>query len=115
MVGYGGGAFVMTMLDRSGITEPNDCGDGLGAALPKVTCSAISTNPTGGPGAGADGGAGGSDPNGAVPDGSKVPFASACLCVLGPDRGIPREGPRLALFLSVPALLLARRALRRRR
>ena len=115
MVGYGGGAFVMTMLDRSGITEPNDCGDGKGAALPKVTCSAISTNPTGGPGAGGDGGAGGSDPNGAVPDGSKVPFASACLCVLGPDRGVPREVPGLALFLSVPALLIARRVLRRRR
>jgi hypothetical protein len=112
MVGYGGGAFAITMLDRSGITEPNDCGDGKGAALPKVTCSAISTNPTGGPGSGADGGAG-SDPNGAVPDGSKVPFAPACLCVLGPDRAIPPWG--VALFLSVPALLFARRVLRRRR
>ena len=113
MVGYGGGAFAITMLDRSGSPEAHDCGDGKGAALPKVTCSAISTNPMGGPGGGADGGASSGDPNGAVPDGSKVPFAPACLCVLGPDRGIPPWG--MALFLSVPALLLARRVLRRRR
>ena len=113
MVGYGGGAFAITMLDRSGITEANDRGDGKGAALPKVSCSAISTNPTGGPGSGGDGGVGGTDPNGAVPDGSQIPFAPACLCVLGPDRGLSPWG--LALFLSVPALLLARRAVRRRR
>jgi GH15 family glucan-1,4-alpha-glucosidase len=111
MVGYGGGAFVLTVLDRSGISEANDCGDGKGATLPKITCSAVSTNP-GGPGTDADGGAG-AGPNGGVPDASQVPFVSACLCVLGPDRGIPPYG--LALFLSVPVLLLARRGLRRRR
>ncbi len=113
MVGYGGGAFVITMLDRAGITEANDCGDGKGASLPKVSCSAISTNPMGGPGAGGGDGGAGSDPNGAVPDGSKIPFAPACLCVIGPDRGLSPWG--LSLFLSVPALLLARRVLRRRR
>lgn len=110
MVGYGGGAFVITMLDRSGISEPNDCGDGKGATLPKITCSSVSTNPTG-PGGDADGGAG-AGPNGGVPDGSQVPFVGACLCVLGPDRGIPPWG--LALFLSAPVLLFARRVRRRR-
>ena len=111
MVGYGGGAFAITMLDRSGVTEPNDCGDGKGAVLPKVTCSAISTNPGGPGGPGAEGGAGAGP--GGVPDGSQVPFVAACLCALGPDRGIPPVG--LALFLSAPVLLLARRLSRYRR
>jgi GH15 family glucan-1,4-alpha-glucosidase len=111
MVGYGGGAFPMTMLDRSGVAEPDDCGDGKVQTLPVVSCAAISTNP-GGPGTDADGGAN-AGPGSGVPDGSQVPFVSACLCVLGPDRGIPPYG--LALFLSIPALLLARRGLARAR
>ena len=112
MVGYGGGAFPMTMLDRSGVAEPDDCGDGKGQVLPVVSCSAISTNPGGPGGTDADGGAG-AGPGSGVPDGSQVPFVSACLCVLGPDRGIPPYG--LAVFLAIPVLLLARRGLTRAR
>jgi GH15 family glucan-1,4-alpha-glucosidase len=110
MVGYGGGAYIMTMLDRSGVVEPNDCGDGKGAVLAKLDCGGISTNPTGGPG-GADGGANGA--NDGVPDASSVPYLPACLCVLGPDRPIPPAG--LALVLGAPALLFARRVRRRLR
>ena len=111
MVGYGGGAFAITVLDRSGISEPNDCGDGKGAALPKLDCGGVSVDPgPGGPGA--DGGPG-SGKNG-VPDGSQVPFVGACLCnLIVTDRGIPPLA--IVMFLSAPALLLARRARRRRR
>lgn len=38
MVGYGGGAYIMTMLDRAGIIEGNDCGDGNGVTQPSVLC-----------------------------------------------------------------------------
>ena len=111
MVGYGGGAFVMTMLDRSGIGEVDDCGDGKGAVLPKVDCGGVSTNPGGPGGPGADGGAG--TGNGGVPDGSQVPFVSACLCnLIVTDRGVPPLA--IAMFLAMPALLVARRLRRRR-
>ena len=110
MVGYGGGAYAMTMLDRSGIGEPNDCGDGKGATLPKLDCRGISTNPSGTGGPGADGGPGG---NNGVPDASQVPFVAACLCnLIVTDRGIPPLA--IAMFLAAPALLLARRSRRRR-
>jgi GH15 family glucan-1,4-alpha-glucosidase len=112
MVGYGGGAFVMTMLDRAGISEPNDCGDGKGATLPKLDCGGISTNPGGPGGPGGDGGAGAGP--GGVPDGSQVPFVGACLCnLIATDRGIPPLG--ILLFIAAPALLLARRVKRRPR
>jgi hypothetical protein len=105
MVGYGGGAFIITMLDRSGLIEPNDCGDGKGVTLPKVDCSTISTQPgngsSGGPGGGGDGGAGG------VPDASEIPFVNACLCKLGPNGGIPPL-TLVALVLG-PVVLYVRR------
>ncbi len=113
MVGYGGGAFVMTILDRFGAIEPNDCADGKGVTLPKVDCSSVSTNPgnTGGPdGPGATGGP--NDP-GATPDASQIPFVNACLCSLTTTRPLPPYC--LALFLAIPALLLVRRLVRRRR
>jgi GH15 family glucan-1,4-alpha-glucosidase len=109
MVGYGGGAYIITMLDRSGIIEPNDCGDGKSAVLAKVDCGGVTVNPGNGPGTDSDGGAGGD--NGAAPDASQVPYVAACLCVLGPDREIPRFG--LALFIGAPLFLLARRVTRR--
>src|SRR6185369_10193693 len=61
MVGYGGGAFIITMLDRSGKIEPNDCADGKGVTLAVLKCDGIATGPGGGPGnpGGQDGGAGG--------------------------------------------------------
>jgi hypothetical protein len=104
MVGYGGGAFIITMLDRSGIIEPNDCGDGKGVTLPKVDCSTISTQPgNGGPG-GPGGGDGGAD---GVPDASQIPFVNACLCKLGPDGGIPPIG--IVAIVMGPIVLWWRR------
>jgi GH15 family glucan-1,4-alpha-glucosidase len=108
MVGYGGGAYVITMMDRSGLIEANDCGDGKGMTLPKVDCGGISTNP-GGPGGG-DGGVGGG-PNDGVPDTSQIPYVGACLCRQGQDRGMSPIG--FVLFMSVPAFLVMRRAVRR--
>ncbi|HNN53794.1 MAG TPA: hypothetical protein PKO07_22375, partial [Pseudomonadota bacterium] len=73
MVGYGGGAYVLTMLDRSGLIEPNDCGDGMGnkssgralkCSDPKVT----PTNPT----------------NPSAPTADELPYENACLCGIGP-------------------------------
>jgi GH15 family glucan-1,4-alpha-glucosidase len=48
MVGYGAGAYVMTLLDRGGIGEPNDCGDGKSVPLPAFSCASL---PDGGSGA----------------------------------------------------------------
>lgn len=74
MVGYGGGAYILTMLDRSSIVEPNDCGDGAGnkSSGRAYQCSSDS-NP--------DGGSGGGNQ---VPNGEQVPYSDACLCNLGP-------------------------------
>ncbi len=106
MVGYGGGAYVITMMDRSGLIEPNDCGDGKGVTLPKVDCGGISTNPGTSSGAAGDGGTSGGA-NGGVPDANEVPFVAACLCNLHGDRGLSPLA--LGFFVSIPALLLARR------
>ena len=113
MVGYGGGAFAMTMLDRSGLGEVDDCGDGKGQSLPKVDCGGVSTNPgssSSSSGSGGDGGAG----NNGTPDGSQVPFVNACLCnLIVTDGGVPPLA--IAIFLAAPALLVSRRVRRRRR
>ena len=113
MVGYGGGAYVITMLDRSGIAEPNDCGDAMGVTLPKVDCSTISTQP-GNTGPGANGGDGDGGAGG-VPDASQIPFVDACLCnlVRGLDgeRGIPPFGI-VTVLLGPIALWLRRRSKR---
>jgi GH15 family glucan-1,4-alpha-glucosidase len=103
MVGYGGGAYVLTMLDRSGLIEPNDCGDGKGATLPTLTCSGVSTNPGGPGGPGADGGP--TDPSGA-PGADQVPYVAACLCKTQSDRHLPSGA--VAIF-ALPVLLLLRR------
>jgi MYXO-CTERM domain-containing protein len=44
MVGFGAGAYAMTMLDRAGLIEPNDCADGKGHTLPRVTCNGPATD-----------------------------------------------------------------------
>ena len=112
MVGYGGGAYLMTMLDRSGLIEPNDCGDGMGATLPAVTCGGQSTSSSSGGATGAGGsggnGAGAGGGNGALPPYSGT---GACLCRAG---GLGRSYPG-ALFLvaGIPALLAWRRRARR--
>lgn len=101
MVGYGGGAFIMTILDRAGIAEPSECADGQGAVLAKLDCSGISTNP------------GNLDPNGPGANGEnglgddQIPFANACLCRAG-FKGAARC-PLVFLLLLVPLALLARR------
>jgi GH15 family glucan-1,4-alpha-glucosidase len=107
MVGYGGGAYVMTMLDRAGMIEPNDCGDGMGKQLPSQTCS-------GGIGPDPDGGTGGSGGNGGTSGGNPapdVPFTPACYCDIG---GASGPGSALILFL-VPAAFLAWRIRKRYR
>lgn len=78
MVGYGGGAYIMTMMDRSGIIEPNDCGDGMGRTLPKVDCGGVIVTP--GTGTDSDGGTTLGTGNGAAPSIADLPFAAACLC-----------------------------------
>jgi GH15 family glucan-1,4-alpha-glucosidase len=117
MVGYGGGAYLMTMLDRSGIVEPNDCGDGMGMTLPVVTCGG---NPTGGGGAsgtGASNGVGnGTGPSGAGGGPGATPYegTGACLCRAGgPGSGDWSTRAPLLLLGGVPALLALRRRQRR--
>jgi GH15 family glucan-1,4-alpha-glucosidase len=111
MVGYGGGAYLMTMLDRSGLIEPNDCGDGAGATLPAITCGGQSSGNGSqangnGAGAGNPAGAGGGD-SGAPPYGT-----GACLCRAGGPGGVD-PGAVLLLLGGVPSLLALRRRSRR--
>jgi hypothetical protein len=109
MVGYGGGAYVMTMLDRAGMLEKNDCGDGMGTALPSFTCSGgMGPNPDGGGGGGGSGGNGDGGDNPA-PD---VPFTPACYCDLGRTCG-PLGSAGALLFLIATLLVIWR--LRRQR
>lgn len=113
MVGYGGGAFIMTVLDRAGIGEPDDCGDGQGSKLEKLDCSGVSTNP-GGPGDPNGPGGPGADGNqDGVPDPSEIPFVNACLCKTGLHRGLSPAG--VVFVLALPLVVLARRRLRRHR
>jgi len=108
MVGYGGGAYVMTLLDRAGLVEKNDCGDGMGAQLASFTCS-------GGMGPMPDGGGGGG-PGGGGPGGGKpapnVPYTPACYCDLGRTCG--PLGTTGALLLLVAAALIVWRLRRKR-
>ena len=120
MVGYGGGAYVMSLLDRAGYGEANDCGDGKSVILPKITCSGVTTTPggtggstgAGGSSAGPGGPGSGVGANGA-PTADEVPYVAACLCRLGAPTRVP-SGMLLALSLPV-AMLVYRVALPRRR
>ncbi len=121
MVGYGGGAFVMTMLDRSGIIEPNDCADGQGKTLEVLKCDGIVTGPgatgtgPGGTGPGATSGPGGTGGPGATngaPDATQVPYTAACLCNLSAG---PGRAPWAFAVIALPWILAARRWSRRRR
>jgi hypothetical protein len=121
MVGYGAGAYMMTMLDRSGLVEPNDCGDGNGVTLPTVTCGGSTTgsgSPTGaggstgngignGNGTGTGAGVGGSGGAASEPYGR-----GACLCRASGSGG---GSSSMLLLASTPSLLLLRRVIRRRR
>jgi GH15 family glucan-1,4-alpha-glucosidase len=108
MVGYGGGAYAMTMLDRAGAIEPNDCGDGMGVQLATFTCSGgTGPVPDGGSSGGGNGGNGGGPGGGnPAPD---VPYLPACYCNFG---GAAASGSALVLFL-VPAALIGWRVRRR--
>jgi GH15 family glucan-1,4-alpha-glucosidase len=108
MVGYGGGAYVMTLLDRAGIIEPNDCGDGKGTGGIDVTEGG--TNLGGG-----DGGASTAGPsdqeNGGAPSADEVPYLPACLCRMG-----RRSSAGLGVFAASGGILglsLGRRKRRR--
>jgi GH15 family glucan-1,4-alpha-glucosidase len=109
MVGYGGGAYVMTMLDRAGLIEANDCGDGMGTTLPMFTCMGGSTGGDGGSGGGGgDGGSGGPGGGNPAPD---VPYVPACYCDLGRTCGPLGSG---ALILFAAAAVLVWRLRRKR-
>jgi hypothetical protein len=97
MVGYGAGAYIMTVLDRSGgpLTEPSHCGDDATVTLPRSSCASILENlrlRESGDGPSADGAADDSTP--------------ACVCRAG---HAPLSPLGAAFLLGVPALLLARR------
>jgi GH15 family glucan-1,4-alpha-glucosidase len=112
MVGYGGGAYMMTVLDRSGgpLGEVSDCGDTTSPALPKIECNAISTNPgSGDNGNGANGGADGAN-GGGTPGGEEIPFVGACLCKAPGRGGAWQLSPAGVVFvLAMPVVLFFRR------
>ena len=107
MVGYGGGAYIMTMLDRAGFIEPNDCGDGNGVTQPTVTC-----NGAGGGGTSSGmGGFTGSGGNGSGTGGNGInagpPYGTgACLCRAGSTE---KNGVGALASIAAVGLLLARR------
>jgi GH15 family glucan-1,4-alpha-glucosidase len=119
MVGYGAGAYVITMLDRSGIIEPNDCGDGKSATLAKLACGGIDTTPpVGGGGGGGNAGSGASSAGAGSGGGdggvdTSIPYLPASLCSVrsGPSPGISILA---MIFACSPWVVVVRRVLRRR-
>ena len=112
MVGYGGGAYLITMIDRAGVIEPNDCGDGNGVTLPAFTCmGGTGPLPDGGSGDG-DGDGGTSNGGGNGPGGKNIPYLPACYCGLGSGCS-PFVGGGTIAFLLLPGLFVAWRLRRR--
>lgn len=112
MVGYGGGAYMMTVLDRSGgdLAEVSDCADDTGAKLPKIECSSISTNPGAGENGGGPGGENGEGANGGgVPGGEEIPFVNACLCRSTSKGGWKLTPMGVVIVVGAPLVLLVRR------
>jgi GH15 family glucan-1,4-alpha-glucosidase len=100
MVGYGAGAYIMTILDRMGLIEPNDCGDGMGITLPTLTCDGVDTNPSG-----TGAGGGGTDGPASYDD---LPYGiAACLC--GLEAGSSRPSSAWLSLFGVVALVWRRR------
>ncbi len=98
MVGYGGGAYVLTLLDRSGLIEPNHCGDGAGnqsSGRPYVCAR--------------DGENGGKNDNSANSDPASFPYENACLCQMhAPSARVPFW---TLISLTILLTLLHRRTL----
>ena len=104
MVGYGAGAYLMTILDRAGTWEPNDCGDGQSKQGAAFTCSGQTTGGgDGGTGGGGTGGSGGGDGDGGVNPAS-VPYQAACLCQIGRSK---RTTAGTMTLIALPWLFLA--------
>jgi GH15 family glucan-1,4-alpha-glucosidase len=108
MVGYGAGAYMITVMDRAGVWEPNDCGDGASKTGPAWTCAGqTGGGGSGGTGGGGSGGTGGGDSDGGVGGGGgDVPYRAACLCDVGGRRG-PSRGT--VTLLALPWLFVALR------
>jgi GH15 family glucan-1,4-alpha-glucosidase len=99
MVGYGAGAYLMAVLDRSGgpLTEPSHCGDDAVVTLPPNTCTAILKNLSLRESGEAE-----------ATDDAPSDVLSACLCRAGRGR-IPLSPASIMALLALPALLLVRR------
>lgn len=111
MVGYGAGAYLLTIMDRAGQWEPNDCGDGNSRTGAAFTCSGVTGGGgDGGAGGGGDGGTSGGNADGGV--GGDVPYRAACLCSLGGGRG---PTPGTLLLLALPWLFVTVRLCKARR
>jgi len=116
MVGYGAGAYLMTVLDRGGGWEPNDCGDGNSMSGAAFSCDGVTPvgggGANGGGGSTGGGGAGGSSgPNGGTGSGIDAPYRAACLCGVG---GAAPMGGTL-LLVALPWIFIAARLRARRR
>lgn len=113
MVGYGGGAYILTVMDRAGLVEPNDCGDGAGHSLPKVNCEGVVVENPGTTAGGVTAGGGGTEGSTAGADNGpgtdEVPYLPACLCRMTQARGFSAS---LLFLLALPAMLVGRRVVR---
>jgi GH15 family glucan-1,4-alpha-glucosidase len=109
MVGYGGGAYILTILDRAGLSEPNDCGDGASTPLPQLTCAGAAGTDGGITVATDDGGLLGDTDGGSSGPGGDVPRTRACVCDLGPAGPIATGGPFLVALAFVLLWLRLRR------
>jgi hypothetical protein len=100
MVGYGGGMFILTLLDRAGLFEPYDCGQSV------LTDGGLVNTSDGGP----------THPGGgAIGTGTLVPRTTACLCQGVAQRAGAAPSPATAALLMLPYLLLTLGLGRRRR
>jgi hypothetical protein len=93
MVGYGGGAWVLTMLDRAGLFEPGDCGNSVLTDGGVLALDDGGAEGAGGPGAN-----------------SGPPYVPACPCALG-AAPLPTG---TALLVALPWLAALVRLARRR-
>jgi len=126
MVGYGGGAYIMTLLDRANLIEPFDCGDkppppvdgGAGGSGPGQGGSGPGQGGSGpgqgGAGPGQGGSAGCTDLLGCGANSSsadeEIPRKGACLCRAGET-----SADQSWLALALVPLAAAVRKLRRRK